>query len=80
MKTVLKTDESGSYVIVADPTKRLSAHSKDGKLLFEGSIETLEQQQKVPWEVWEKVKPLLEQMSPPEPGKPQAQGEINQNG
>jgi hypothetical protein len=61
-KTIVKTDESGSYVIIADPDKHLTAHDKDGKLLFDGAIESPEQQQKVPKEVWEKIKPLLEQM------------------
>ena len=61
-KTIVKTDGSGSYVIVADPHKHLTARDSDGKLLFEGAIESPEQQQKVPKEVWEKVKPLVEQM------------------
>ncbi len=61
-KTIVKTDDSGSYVIVAAPEKHLTAHDQDGKLLFDGPIATPEQQHKVPREVWEKVKPLVKQM------------------
>lgn len=61
-RTIVKTDDSGSYVIFADPGKHLTAHDTDGKLLFDGAIESPEQQQKVPKEVWEKIRPLLEQM------------------
>jgi len=61
-KTIVETDDSGSYVITADPGKHLIAHGKDGKLLFDGAIDSREEQQKVPREVWRKIKPLLEQM------------------
>ena len=62
--TVVKTDESGTYVVIANPAKRLTAHDKEGKLLFEGEIETSEQQAKVPPEIWAKVKPMLDQLKP----------------
>jgi hypothetical protein len=61
-KTVVKTDESGTYVIVASPKKRLTAHDPDGKVLFDGEIETAEQQAKVPRAVWEKAQPMLEKL------------------
>jgi hypothetical protein len=61
-KTIVKTDDSGTYVILAGPKKRLTAHDKDGKLLFDGEIDTTEQQEKVPKQVWEKVKHLLEKL------------------
>ena len=48
IRTMVKKDESGSYVIVADPAKHLTAHDANGKLLFDGTIETPEDQQKVP--------------------------------
>jgi len=73
VKTMVKSDETGTYVIVATPNKRLTAHDKDGKLLFDGDIETPEQQQKVPAEVWEKVKPMLEQMGPVNDEQPEAE-------
>lgn len=37
-----------------------------GDLLFDGLMETPEQQQKVPKEVWAKVQPMLDQMDQPE--------------
>jgi hypothetical protein len=60
VKTIVKSDDDGTYVIVADPKKRLTAHDKWGKLLFDGQIETPGQQGEVPKDVWQKVKPLVE--------------------
>ncbi len=62
VRTTVKTDDSGTYVVVATPEKRLTATDKNGKALFEGLIETREQQEKVPRAVWEKVQPMLEEM------------------
>jgi len=62
VKTVVKSDDSGTCVIVAGAKRHLTAHDKDGKLLFDGEIDTPEQQGKVPREVWEKAKPLLEKL------------------
>ena len=63
LRTMVKSDDSGTYVLVANPTKKLTAHDKDGKLVFDGEIETSEQQDKVPREVWRKVEPMLEQLN-----------------
>jgi hypothetical protein len=63
VKSIVKTDDTGTYVIIATPKKQLTAHDKSGKLLFDGAIETAEEQDKVPREVWERVKPMLEQLS-----------------
>ncbi len=68
VRTAVKSDDSGTCVIVAGAKKHLTAHDKDGKLLFDGEIDTAEQQGKVPKEVWEKAKPLLEKL---EKGKPE---------
>jgi hypothetical protein len=62
LRTMAKKDETGSYVVVADPTKFLTAHDADGKLLFDGPIETPADQEKVPKDVWKKVQPMLEDM------------------
>lgn len=77
VRTMAKKDESGTYVVIADPARHLTAHDANGKLLFDGSIDTPEQQQKVPREVWSKVQPMLDQMDQPVPpeGKPVRQGE-----
>jgi hypothetical protein len=61
-KSILKTDDSGVYIIVADPKKHLTVHDHDGKLLYDGEIETTDEQDKVPRDVWEKVKPMLDQL------------------
>ncbi|MFO1512028.1 MAG: PDZ domain-containing protein [Verrucomicrobiota bacterium] len=80
IRTIVQTDDTGSYVIVAIPKKRLTAHDKDGKLIFDGEIEAPEQQAKVPAELWEKVKPMLQQLKPAddEEAKPRAQSESEQ--
>jgi membrane-associated protease RseP (regulator of RpoE activity) len=59
IRTIVKKDSSGTYVIVADPAKHLTAHDVDDKLLFDGMIDSPEQQAKVPPEVWKKVEPML---------------------
>lgn len=64
VKTVVQSGDAGAFVIVADPKKRLTAHDKNGKLTFDGPIETQAQQDKVPRGIWDKVKPMLDQMGP----------------
>jgi len=39
--------------------QHLTAHDKNGKLLFDGDIDTQAEQDKVPKDVLEKIKPLL---------------------
>jgi membrane-associated protease RseP (regulator of RpoE activity) len=63
-KSIVKTDDSGTIVIVCNPKPHLTAHDPDGKLLFDGEIETAEQRDQVPPELWSKVEPLLEKLSP----------------
>jgi hypothetical protein len=63
-KSITKADETGTYVIIANPKKRLTVHDNEGKLLFDEEIETTEQQQKVPAEIWSKVKPMLDELGP----------------
>jgi hypothetical protein len=63
VRTIVKTDDTGTFVIVANPKKRLTAHDKDGKLAFDGEIETSEQQEKVPKDIWKKVQPMIEQLN-----------------
>ena len=63
VRSIVQTDDTGTYVIVANPKKRLTAHDKDGKLAFDGEIETSEQQEKVPKDIWKKVQPMIEQLN-----------------
>ncbi len=79
VKTIVKSDDTGVCVIVANPKKRLTAHDKDGKLLFDGEIESQEQQQKVPAELWERVQPMLQEIEPAEDGKPKPQAQSENN-
>ena len=62
VRTIVKTDDTGTYVIVANPKKHLTAHDKDGKLAFDGEIETREQQEKLPKDLWKGVQPMIEQL------------------
>jgi hypothetical protein len=64
VKSITKSDETGSYVIIANPKKRLTARDSHGKLIFQGEIETADQQSKLPDGLWEKVKPLVDSMGP----------------
>jgi hypothetical protein len=64
-QNLVRTDESGTYVLIANPKKQLTVHDKDGKLLFDGPIETEEDQAKVPAAVWEKAKGLVDQLKTP---------------
>jgi hypothetical protein len=75
VRTIVKKDETGTYVIVADPAKHLTAHDPDGKLLFDGKIDSTAEQEKVPKDVWAKVEPMLEQVDrgPAPRGKKSAQ-------
>jgi len=63
VKSLVRSDDSGTLVIVADPNPRLTAHDKAGKLIFDGEIQTPEQRDKVPRDLWERVEPLLEKMN-----------------
>jgi membrane-associated protease RseP (regulator of RpoE activity) len=63
VKSLVKSDETGTIVIVSNPTPRLTAHDKDGKLVFDGEIQTEEQRDKVPRDLWERVEPLLDKMN-----------------
>jgi len=64
-RTIVKADETGTYIIIAGPTKHLTVHDKDGKLLFDGDIETRADQEKVPSELWRRAEIMLEELGPP---------------
>jgi PDZ domain len=70
IRTIVETDETGSYIIEAGKKTRLTARDHHGKLLFEGHIDTPEERGKVPKEVWEKVKPMLDQITAPSTNEP----------
>ena len=61
-KSLVKSDDSGTIVLVSNPKLHLTAHDKEGKLLFDGSIESADDRTKVPPELWDRVEPLVNQM------------------
>src|SRR5262249_19663307 len=63
VKTVVKSDDSGTLVIVSNPKPHLTSHDKEGKLIFDGEIDTKDQRKKLPKDLWERVKPLLDDAS-----------------
>ena len=69
-RSLVKTDDTGTIILVGPPNLRLTARDKNGKLLFDGEIETDEQQAKVPRELWERVEPLIDK-EPVEPTEPE---------
>jgi len=63
VKSLVNTDDSGTIVLLSDPKLHLTAHDKDGNLLFDGEIETAEQRSTVPRKLWKRVEPLLDKMN-----------------
>ena len=62
-KSMVQADDSGTIVIVKNPKLRLTAHDRDGKMLFDGEIENQEQREKIPEDLRKKVEPMLEKFS-----------------
>jgi hypothetical protein len=62
-KSMVTSDDSGTIVLFSNPKPHLTAHDKDGKLLFDGEIETSEQRDQVPRVLWKKVEPMLDKMN-----------------
>jgi hypothetical protein len=63
-KSVVFSDDTSTIILIKNPKTHLTIHDHDGKLLFDGEIETAEQREKVPAELWVKVKPLLNKLTP----------------
>lgn len=78
-KSIAKADESGTYVIVANPKKRLTVHNNAGTLVFDGEIETEEQQKTVPAEIWSKARTMLDEMGPTTDDKPEPEARSDDN-
>lgn len=62
VKSIVKADDSGTLIIVNRPKLHLTAHDKDGKLLFDGEIQTPEDRAQVPRDLWQKIEPLLDKI------------------
>jgi hypothetical protein len=69
VKSLVKADDSGTIVLVNHPKLHLTAHDKEGRLVFDGEIDSPEQRAQVPRDLWERVEPLLDKMGtqPAEP-------------
>ncbi|MGH7972711.1 MAG: hypothetical protein ACREIC_28695, partial [Limisphaerales bacterium] len=63
LSLVFATIQRCAIVLIANPKLYLTAHDKDGRLLFDGEVDTPEQKDKVPRDLWEKVEPLLGKMN-----------------
>ena len=72
-KSLVKADDSGTIVLIRNPTLRLTAHDKDGNMVFDGEIESADQRDKVPRDLWERVEPLLDKMGGKPAGEPKAE-------
>jgi hypothetical protein len=64
-RTIVKTDEWGTVIVVGPPNLHLTAHDKSGKVVFDDAIETADQRAKVPGDLWKRVEPLLEEKASP---------------
>jgi hypothetical protein len=62
VKSLVRSDDSGTIVVVANPKLHLTAHDKEGNLLFDGPIESADDRAKVPPELWDRVEPLVNQV------------------
>jgi hypothetical protein len=69
-RTVLQTDDTGTYIIESGAKTHLTARDQHGKLLFDGDIDTAAERKKVPKDVWERVEPMYEQSASSEAGPP----------
>lgn len=74
-RSIVQTDETGDYTIIADPKRRLTVHNHAGKLLFDGEIETAAEQARVPKDLWEKVRPMLDQLGTVPPSQAAGAGD-----
>lgn len=62
VRSMVQSDDQGTLVLIADPKPRLTAHDTRGKMLFDGPVETPNQQQQVPPEVWNRAEPMLKRL------------------
>jgi len=62
VRSTVVSDDSGTIIIVCNPKPHLTAHDKDGKLVFDGEISTDGQRKEVPPDLLKKVEPLLDKM------------------
>jgi hypothetical protein len=62
VRTLVTKDDSGTYILVADPAKHLTVHDAKSQLLFDGPVDSPAEQKKVPAKIWKKVQPMIRQL------------------
>jgi hypothetical protein len=62
VRTLVTKDDSGTYILVADPAKHLTVHDAKSQLLFDGPVDSPADQKKVPAKIWKKVQPMIRQL------------------
>lgn len=72
VRTMVKTDDLGTIILVADPRLRVTVRDKDGDQLFDGEVETEEQLAQMPEDLQKRVRPVIDQFKaqPNQPPKP----------
>ena len=63
VRTLVTKDDSGTYILVADPAKHLTVHDPKSQLLFDGPVDSPAEQKKVPATIWKKVQPMIRQLN-----------------
>lgn len=63
VSSIVTADESGTIVVFSNPKPHLTVHDKEGRLVFDGPIESQEERAKVPADVWARVQPMLSKMN-----------------
>lgn len=61
VRTMVKSDDEGTLVLVSQPKPRLTAHDKEGNLIYDGPVATQQEQERVPKALLERVQPMLKE-------------------
>jgi membrane-associated protease RseP (regulator of RpoE activity) len=64
-RTIVQTDETGVYILEAGAKTHLIVRDKDGRTVFDGSVDTPAQRKGIPKKVWDKVQPMFDQIGAP---------------
>ena len=73
VQTLVQTDDSGTYALVADPKPRITIHDSEGKLVFDGPVGTPEEIGKVPEDYRERVEGMVGKLDKDKKSDPEAE-------
>jgi hypothetical protein len=62
VQTMVQSDDTGTYTLVADPKPRITIHDSEGKLVFDGRVGTPEEMDKVPENYRKRVESMVEKL------------------